>query len=32
VILSGPPLASSHALLITGAMYNVETGAVEFFG
>ena len=25
-------LQSSHALLITGAMYNIETAAVEFFG
>jgi carbonic anhydrase len=24
-------LQSSHALLITGAMYNIETAAVEFF-
>jgi carbonic anhydrase len=25
-------LQASHALLITGAMYNIETAAVEFFG
>jgi carbonic anhydrase len=24
-------LQSSHALLVTGAMYNIETAAVEFF-